>query len=432
MVQPLPVVPDRHDFVPTLQAYVQEHRELVDSIVSSVTPSNATFENVLLPIGQLENEYGGRKAIIEALRYASPDKEVQEEVEAAAKIGRKYGNEFSERTDYYQLLQALKQKDELQDPEARTFLNRSLRGYTSRGYGIVDAETIKIFNDVQSKCNDLGTEYNKNVRLMDPKACGVDFTKDELDGLPADLLSQCELQSDGKLRVPLQQQYIKAIERQVHNSETRKRMLQAASSKIPENGPLFREIILLRDENARRLGLRSRAEYKLPFRTIESVEWVQDLLTKLWKPMQLEQRKLFDAQLSKKREIMLKRHGTPPEDVRLEAWDTAYYQDVIDKEAKAIDQDQIQEYFPFLYTFDYMLRQFSTYFELEFVEIHKLCVVGHVWSPDVRVWGVWDKRADHVDDFIGYLYADLFSRPNKYKGNQAVNLQPVNIPTLSF
>ncbi|CEJ89495.1 hypothetical protein VHEMI05336 [[Torrubiella] hemipterigena] len=424
MAQALPTVPDRNDFVPTMEEYVQEHRKILDRIVSTVKPSDVSFENVLLPIGQLENEYGGRKAVIEALRYASPEEEVQEEVDVARKVRQKYSNEVSERIDYYELLQALKDKGELQDFESRTFLDKSLQNYTSRGYGIVDAQTIKTFNEVQAKCNDLCAEYNKNIRLMDPKACGIDFTKEELDGLPEDLLSQCEVQPDGRLRVPLQQQYSGAIKQHVHNGETRKRIMQAFNSKHPENGPLFREIILLRDENARRLGLKSRCEFKLPYRMIESVEWVQDLLVKLWKPMSAERRKLFDAQLAKKREILYKEHGTAPEEVQLETWDTAYYQNIIDREAKAVDEDLVREYFPFLHTFDYMLRQFSTYFQLAYVEIPKDELVGHVWSSDIRVWGVWDKRPDHMGEFIGYLYADLFSRPNKYKGNQAVNLQP--------
>jgi metallopeptidase MepB len=49
-----------------------------------------------------------------------------------------------------------------------------------------------------------------------------------------------------------------------------------------------------------------------------------------------------------------------------------------------------------------------------------------VWHEDVEGWCVWDDRPTFKGDFIGYLYADLLGRPNKYHGSQSVNLQRVS------
>lgn len=48
-----------------------------------------------------------------------------------------------------------------------------------------------------------------------------------------------------------------------------------------------------------------------------------------------------------------------------------------------------------------------------------------VWHEDVRAWSVWDERPDSRGSFIGYFFADILSRPDNYKENQSVNLQPV-------
>ncbi|KAF5613663.1 uncharacterized protein FTJAE_13874 [Fusarium tjaetaba] len=53
-----------------------------------------------------------------------------------------------------------------------------------------------------------------------------------------------------------------------------------------------------------------------------------------------------------------------------------------------------------------------------------LCYLGgSTWHEDVRAYSVWDDREASKGQFIGYLYMDLLSRDNKYKGSQNVNLQ---------
>ncbi|KAK8932403.1 hypothetical protein VCV18_000939 [Metarhizium anisopliae] len=69
-----------------------EHHRTIDAIANSVKPSDATFVNVLLPIAKLENKQSGERAIISALRYASPDAETQRAVEEAEKLGLEYTN----------------------------------------------------------------------------------------------------------------------------------------------------------------------------------------------------------------------------------------------------------------------------------------------------------------------------------------------------
>jgi len=73
-----------------------------------------------------------------------------------------------------------------------------------------------------------------------------------------------------------------------------------------------------------------------------------------------------------------------------------------------------------------MLDVFASCLQIRFTPIQKSLLQGCTWHEDVEAWSLWDDREDSEGEFIGYLYTDLLERPNKYKGNQCVNLQCVS------
>ena len=111
---------------------------------------------------------------------------------------------------------------------------------------------------------------------------------------------------------------------------------------------------------------------------------------------------------------------------KIHSWDVIYYWRMIEEKA-AVDHVRIAEYFPLRHTVNIMLELFSSYLNLHFSPIPKDEMSGSIWSEDIEAWSVWDEKKTDGDNFAGYLYADLLERPNKYKGNQCVNIQPVSI-----
>lgn len=106
------------------------------------------------------------------------------------------------------------------------------------------------------------------------------------------------------------------------------------------------------------------------------------------------------------------------------------YSGILNKEVQA-DNAEIAEYFPLRHTVSAMLDIFADCLQLRFEPIPKEELRESLWHEDVEAWVVSDERLESKGDFIGFLFADLLSRPNKYKGNQSVNLQPVRVPLLS-
>jgi metallopeptidase MepB len=93
-----------------------------------------------------------------------------------------------------------------------------------------------------------------------------------------------------------------------------------------------------------------------------------------------------------------------------------------------LDFAAVAEYFPLRHTVSAMMALVADCLQLRFTPVSAAVLkeAKAIWHPDVEVWSVWEYRPDSEGDFIGYLYADLISRPNKYKGNQSVNLQRVS------
>uniref|UniRef100_A0A1Y1K5G8 Uncharacterized protein n=1 Tax=Photinus pyralis TaxID=7054 RepID=A0A1Y1K5G8_PHOPY len=176
-----------------------EHHRTIDAIVNSVEPSDATFANVLLPIAKLENKQSGERAIISALRDASPDAETQHAVEVAEKLWLEYANTVVERPDLSELIQPVNTSNILLDSASSWLINRTLLRYEQCGYGRLDGNDIRTWRNRSSKIEELCTEINRNIRGYVPVYMLV--TKEQLTSVPEKDLKGFPLHNNDNRRV---------------------------------------------------------------------------------------------------------------------------------------------------------------------------------------------------------------------------------------
>lgn len=414
--QPLPRLPSTEEIVPTIQRHVEETQRLVDDITRTVITATASFENVIRPLAELENSQAGERAVIEALQYCSPDAECRQASEQAEQIW----NEYKSHKDkgLYILVKAVKNRNETLDYESQKLLDVILLEFVENGMELAEEARIDKWRRNEVRIKQLCTEFHSNLRESET---GEWFTADELDGvLEQDRATYTINDQDGKqfvshngLTFPILQ-YAKS-------PETRKRMYLSDCQRFPENVKIFREILLLRDENARELGYQSHAASKIPFRIAESTEWIDNLLNGLLET--LLPYTMAEEEKDKRRvESSARSNG---ERTPLMEWDTAYYRN-LSPDPDRVDHKAIAEYFPVRHTVGVMMDLFTDYLQLRFRPLSREVLGEDVWHQDVEAWSVWDERPETRGNFIGYLYADLLSRPGKYKGNQSVNLQRVS------
>lgn len=407
------------EVVPTMKQILREQVAVFDHITSTVHPSEASFAKVIKPLIDIENEIQGRIGVIAMLRYASPDPDAREASDEAITYMREAGSSITARKSVYILIKAVKDKSEHLNFEDAKYLDSLMNEFTRSGHGRLDDENIRVYLDRRNRIDDLRRQYNRNIRNNKK---GLWLSLEELDGVPAHDLARLVTaqghQEDDRLFVRFTRADINAVMQYAKNPATRKKMYVANEQKLPENVDLFKEILLLRDENARLLGYASHADFRLENRVAKSALWVNGFLNDLEKVLVPQGKKEVQLLLEKRRLDFPQGGGDsmPP-------WDYDYYSRVA-MEDFHVRHDLIAEYFPLEETVLSMLDIFSTCLQLQFNLVVPPDSPGYsTWHEDVQVWSVWDKREETKGDFIGYLYADLLSRPNKHQGSQNVNLQ---------
>ncbi|OAA65869.1 metallopeptidase MepB [Niveomyces insectorum RCEF 264] len=435
--QPPPRIIPEAEIVPTMRRLIDKRRRLLDTIIASVPPSGATFDNVVRPIVDLWNAQAGEQAVIDALKYCALERSCQHAVEDAQTVWREYVA-TARRPALYDRLHAVKNRRadyESLDPESQLLVDSMLEDFElDAGFGMLD-EAGRARRQVRAqRMQELCTAFNRTVR--EEAGAGERLTADDVDGIDASDREAPDGQPPaGSAFYSLDTKY-RVLMRKVHKAATRERVFRAEHRRCPGNLPLFREVVQLRDAHARELGYANHAEAKLPHRLAASMADVAAQVQRLADTLRPFGREQFDKVDAVRRRCLAhgaggSNHASESGDAvavdSMPPWDYLYYNAIREKEAGAGPDDDgtaISEYFPLLHTFGAMLNLFADCLQLRFVPLPADELAATVWHEDVQGWTVWDARPEHSGEFVGHLYADLLSRPDKYKGNQSVNLQP--------
>ncbi|KAF5624965.1 hypothetical protein F52700_9340 [Fusarium sp. NRRL 52700] len=190
-----------------------------------------------------------------------------------------------------------------------------------------------------------------------------------------------------------------------------------------QNSDIFKQIVLERDLNARLLGYESHAAYRLKKRLMKTPdkveEFLRDLETQLLARGKRDMKSLVDLKKQYEAENFID-EGFDGD--TMFPWDYWYYAHMA-QQRRHINQERMAEYFPLQHVIKVMLEMFSQFLKIEFCPLSPDQIKDSVWHQDVQAWAVWDNGGTSKGQFVGYLYMDLLSRDNKYKGNQNVNLQ---------
>ena len=167
-----------------------------------------------------------------------------------------------------------------------------------------------------------------------------------------------------------------------------------------DNRPLVREILALRNEQARLHGYASFADYALADTMAGTQAAVQRLLTQVWGPA--------NARAADERQalrgLMLSRGETHA----LEAWDWRFLAEKVRQARYDLDEAQLKPYFPLDRMVEAAFDCARRLFGLRFVPQPDV----RAYHPDVKVYEV--RSAD--DAVIGVFLHDNFARPTKRSG----------------
>ncbi|PYI10955.1 peptidase family M3 [Aspergillus sclerotiicarbonarius CBS 121057] len=428
--QPLPIVPTTDEIVPAIQRIIAQCNDVRQEILRTTTPSTAIFDTVMRPLAEVENAVQGELGMLYMLQYGSPSLATQEAFNEARKLYVEAEASWRADAGFFKLLQAARDKSEFEtlDTESKHLLEKELLEYKHAGHGLLDSSELDEYSRENMAIKDLEMSFQQNIARENG---GVWFTREELDGLPAEELAKWkDGPEDGeqpgrgepKKFVPFANGGTPAVLTYAHRPETRKRMFLADNLKLAENKPLFEEIVKRRAVQAHRMKYLTHADFRIEKRMVKTTEWLEEFLGQLRKSLCPRGTSEIEV-LQRRRLDELRENGQVLEQKdsqKFYPWDKRYYERLVEQEF-GVDQAKTSEFFPLEQTATGMLGIFAALLELRFDPIPNESLADKViWHDTVRVFSVWEGKDG---GFIGYLYFDLLWRENKYRGNQSVNIQ---------
>ncbi|KAJ5420928.1 hypothetical protein N7465_003447 [Penicillium sp. CMV-2018d] len=393
---------------------VNQIQQAANDLANNVSPQNATFENAVRPLADIDNEVKGKVQYLALFQAVSPSPEMRKASSTAVNmVDKTYWGAF-QMPSLFALINAVykKQAEEYVKSEDQKLLERLHSMFMENGLELQGDKRDR-FLWISNRLIELRVAFMENLS-SDPGYVWKD--QHELEGIATETIQALPIHSSTSQRgIKLKKPNITMVLTRCHIAETRKEVFLRSQNIFPDNLEIFNEAVILRDESARLLGVSSYAAQKSRHKMIASPYDVDQLLDELYNHLQpLGQKELEILQQLKGEDREDADHSSSP----LYLWDFDYYHDRLLREKYNTNHELIAEYFPAEITIQRMLKTFETIFSLSITPI--AVTKEQVWHSDVRVFSVRDEESA----FLGFLYLDIYPREGKYNHAANFNIYP--------
>jgi len=298
-------------------------------------------------------------------------------------------------------------------PEQKRVLERFHFDFVRAGAKLGAAEQLR-YAQVMERLAELTTRFGQNV-LADESAFQL-VLRDDADaaGLP-DFVRAAARQAandrgmEGAMVITLSRSHIVPFLTFSDRRDLREQAYRAWISRGEhpgehDNRPIAREILRLRNEQARLHGYASYADYALTDTMAGHQSAVTGLLAQVWEPAK--------ARAAEEREALQALALSRGETAKLEAWDWRYYAEKVRQVRYELDEATVKPYFALHRMVEAAFDCAYRLFGLRFVEQPQV----KAYHPDVKVYAVHDTARAEGDSLIGIFLHDNFARTTKRSG----------------
>ena len=296
----------------------------------------------------------------------------------------------------------------------RQALSNAMRDFVLDGAEL-EGEAKRRFAQIQERRADLAQQYAEHV--LDATDGFAHYAQvQDLAGLPADALqaARAAAVAEGKQGCKLTLHYpsYAPVMQYAENRALRERMYTAYVTRASElgapaldNSAAMREILALRQEEARLLGYASFAELSVVPKMAESatqvIAFLRDLAGRA-RPYAL--RDLAELRTFAAAELGL---------AELQPWDMAFASERLKERRYAFSDQEVKQYFTEPKVLEGLFRIVETLFDVSIREDS-----AQVWHPSVRFFRIERRRpgGDQNGELVGQFYLDLHARPGKRPG----------------
>jgi len=398
-------------FAPAFDHAMRSHRAEIDVI--SANPEPATFDNTLAALDRGGRELTRISQVFFNLAASETSPALQAvEREMSPRLAGHYSAIHLDARLFSRIDAVMQRRAELAlTPEQSRLVERIHLDFVRAGARLSGAARTR-YAAIEERLAALTTRFSQNV-LADEASFRL-VLKDERDlaGLPADLRAAAreaahERGEPDVWMITLSRSLVAPFLMFSDRRDLRQQVFDAWNRRGEHDGehdnrPVAREILALRNEQARLHGYRHYADYALVDRMAGTPEAVARLVEQIWEPAKVRAAEERDAL----REIAAAEGATHA----IEPWDWRYYAEKVRKARYRLDDAAIKPYFSLERMLAAAFDTAHRLFGIRFVERKDL----HAYHPDVRVFEV--RGGKDGDRMIGVFLSDNFARPTKRGG----------------
>jgi oligopeptidase A len=294
-------------------------------------------------------------------------------------------------------------------PVRRKALSNWLRDFKLGGADLSGHAKAR-FAEIQERSAELARQFSEHVLdATDGWALYVPAT--DLAGVPADAIeaARAAARADGEGRdeckLTLHFPSYLPVMQMGRNRDLREKLYTAYVTRASEfgpperdNSPVMRELLQLRQEEAKLLGYRNYAELSLVPKMAGSPAEVIAFLRDLGR----RARPSAARDLAELREFAAQELGLPD----LQGWDVPYASERLKEARYAFSDEEVRQYFTLPKVLDGLFRIIETLFEVRIVQS-----AAQAWHDSVSFY-----RIERAGTLVGEFFLDLYARPGKRPG----------------
>ncbi|CAG7903823.1 unnamed protein product [Brassica rapa] len=377
----------------------------VHDAVASVPLNKLSYENVVLPLAELEARLLPLIQCCVVPKMISPQDNVRKaSAEAELKIDAHLLS-CRKREDVYRVIRIYAAKGESIAPEAKCYLQCLVRDFEHNGLNLTTTKREEV-GRLKDEIDELSLRYVQN--LNEDSSC-LFFTEAELAGLPVEFLQSLDKTQSKEFKLTLESSHVAAILELCKIAKTRKTVAMAYGKRCGDaNIPVLQKLVQSRHRLARLLGYAHFADYALDHRmsktsttVIRFLEGISSSLTDL-----------AIREFSILKDLKRKEEGELPFGVE----DILYYIKRVEELQFDLDFGDIRQYFPVSLVLSGIFKICQDLFGIKIEEVTET----DVWYYDVQAFAVFDSGSGKL---LGYFYLDMFTREGKFSHSCVVSLQ---------
>jgi len=394
---------------PAIEQLLAENRALIARLLSDSAPP--TWKNFVAPMEDANERVSRAWGPVGHLNAVMNSPELREVYNATLPKITQYYAELGQNLALFVKFKALRNSKEFAglSPARKKIIENELRDFRLGGAELPDAQKAR-YLEIQERLSELSSRFSDNLLDATNDYMLVVESKDELSGLPDDVLQAAQEAAQAASKpgwlFTLKAPSYGPLMQYADNRALREKMYRAYGTRASEfgkpefdNTALMDEIVKLRGEEARLLGFANYGELSLASKMANSPQQVVEFMRELAQ----RARPFAEKDLAELREFARTELGISD----LQSWDVGYASEKLREQRYAFSEQEVKQYFPENAVLPGMFKLVETLYGLQIKPAS-----APVWHDDVRFFDIRNVQGQ----LVGQFYLDLYARNSKRGG----------------